>query len=148
MKKLTVVILSLFIVISCLGQDKMEKKDRTEISSLLKKQVDAWNAGNLEKFMETYWNSDSLVFVGGSGPTYGWQKTLENYKKRYPTRAEMGETHFKILRMSKIDDKTVFVIGRYELTREMGNLAGHFTLIIQNIDGKWLIISDHSSAES
>jgi len=49
---------------------------------------------------------------------------------------------------SKVDKKSVFVIGRFELTREVGNLAGHFTLVIQKIKGKWLIVSDHSSAES
>ena len=148
MQKLTVVIISLFLVFTGTAQNKMSEKDKNEISGLLQKQVEAWNEGNLERFMETYWKSDSLAFVGGSGPTFGWQKTLTNYKKRYPTREEMGQTHFKILRMSKIDKKTVFVIGRFELKREIGDLAGHFTLVIQKIDGKWLIVSDHSSAEN
>ena len=148
MRKLIVVIISLFFVFNGMAKNKISEKDKSEISSLLQKQVTAWNEGNLEKFMETYWKSDDLVFVGGSGPTYGWQKTLDNYKRRYPTSAEMGETHFKILQMSKIDENTVFVIGRYELTRKIGDLAGYFTLIIQKIDGQWLIISDHSSAEN
>ncbi len=59
----------------------------------------------------------------------------------------MGKLEFKILEVSKIDTNTVFVIGRFELTREIGDLAGCFTLVIQKINGKWLIISDHSSSE-
>ena len=37
--------------------------------------------GNLEEFMSFYWKSDSLMFIGKNGIQYGWQKTLDNYKK-------------------------------------------------------------------
>lgn len=120
----------------------------TKIKQLLHEQVAAWNAGDLERFMQTYWNSEVLVFVGSRGPTYGWQQTLENYKKGYPDKRAMGELEFKILKLKKVAKKSVFVIGRFELTREKGNVAGHFTLVIQKIKGKWLIVSDHSSAEN
>jgi hypothetical protein len=98
--------------------------------------------------METYWNSEKLVFVGSRGPTYGWQATLANYKKGYPDKAAMGILNFKILDISKIDKRTVFLIGRFELTREIGDVAGHFTLLIQKINKEWKIVSDHSSAEN
>ena len=123
-------------------------KEKQKILNLLDKQVEAWNEGNLEKFMETYRKSEKLVFVGSRGPTYGWQATLDNYKKGYPNKAAMGKLNFKILEISKIDKKTVFVIGRFELEREMGDLAGHFTLNIQKIKGEWVIVSDHSSGEN
>jgi len=124
------------------------QKEIEKINVLLAKQVEAWNEGKLEKFMETYWHSDDLVFVGSRGPTYGWQATLESYKKGYPDKAAMGKLEFKILNTTKIDKKTMFVIGRFELTRERGDLAGHFTLVIQKIGKEWLIVSDHSSSEN
>ena len=150
MHKLTVFIFGLFMIFSNVGkaQNTISNSLEKEISGLLQKQVNAWNEGNLDKFMETYWRSDELVFIGANGPTYGYNKTLENYKRRYPDKDAMGKTSFDILKMSKIDNNTVFVIGRFELTRDMGDLAGHFTLVIQIIDGKWLIISDHTSSES
>ncbi|MCY1719185.1 nuclear transport factor 2 family protein [Prolixibacteraceae bacterium Z1-6] len=129
------------------AKTELKEAEKREILSLLHKQAEAWNEGNLEKFMETYLNSEKLVFIGGNGPTYGWQATLDRYKKNYPNKAAIGKLEFKILNISKIDTRTVFLIGRFELTREIGNLAGHFTLVIQKIDGKWLIVSDHSSAE-
>ena len=127
---------------------KISERDKTEITTLLNKQVEAWNEGDIEKFMETYWHSDRLVFVGSNGPTYGWQATLDNYKKSYPDKKTMGSLKFKIFDISKIDKKSVFVIGRFELTREVGELNGHFTLVIQKVKGQWLIISDHSSADN
>ena len=144
---ITVVFVMFFATIS-LAENKISNNEKSEINALLDKQVAAWNVGNFEKFMETYWNSEELVFVGSRGPTYGWQATLDNYKKGYPNKAVMGVLNFNILNISKIDKKTVFVIGRFKLTREVGDLAGHFTLVIQKINRQWLIVSDHSSAEN
>ena len=148
MKKYFVVVFILLFELTAGAQNKITKSEKELIMGLLDKQVQAWNEGNLEKFMETYWKSDKLVFMGSRGPTYGWQATLDSYKKGYPDRTAMGHLEFKILDLNKIDTKTVFVIGRFELTREIGDLAGHFTLVIQKIDGNWVIISDHSSGES
>ena len=146
-----VLLISLFLLsstISVFAEKTINEKNINQILELLDKQVVSWNEGNLEKFMETYWKSDKLVFVGSRGPTYGWQATLDNYKKGYPDKTAMGKLQFKILDISKIDKKTVFVVGRFELTREIGDLAGYYTLVIQKIKGEWIIISDHSSSEN
>lgn len=148
MRLIITVFLMLIISGSVIADTKLSEKKKVAINNLLDKQVAAWNDGNLEKFMETYWKSERLVFVSSHGPTYGWQATLDNYKRRYPDKAAMGKLSFKILNIAKIDNKTIFVIGRFELTRDIGDLAGHFTLVIQKIKGNWLIISDHSSAEN
>jgi hypothetical protein len=37
------------------------------------------------------------MFIGKSGITYGWQKTLDNYKKGYPDKEAMGKLHFTLL---------------------------------------------------
>lgn len=148
MRLLFTVVFTAVLFFSTVAEHKISKKERLEINNLLDKQVVAWNAGKLEKFMETYWKSDKLVFVGSRGPTYGWQATLDNYKKGYPDKKAMGELKFTVLDISKIDKKTVFVIGKFELVREMGVLSGHFTLVIQKIKNTWLIVSDHSSGDN
>jgi len=143
----TGILVAMLFVTSFAGT-KISEKEKREISGLLDKQVQAWNEGNLEKFMQTYWNSEKLSFVGSRGPTYGWQATLDSYKKGYPDKAAMGKLKFTILEISRIDKKTVYVIGKFDLTREMGNLSGHFTLVIQKIKNEWLIVSDHSSSSN
>lgn len=140
--------MTLFLGFSAMAENRLNEKDETNIQKLIQQQVDAWNEGKLEKFMETYWKSDRLSFVGSRGPTYGWQATLDNYKKGYPDKKAMGHLDLKVLDLSQIDVKTVLMIGRFELTREIGDVAGHFTLVIQKIKGEWKIISDHSSAEN
>jgi len=141
-------ILVAMLFVNSFAEAKISEKETREISGLLDKQVLAWNEGNLEKVMQTYWNSEKLSFVGSRGPTYGWQETLDSYKKGYPDKAAMGNLKFTILELSKIDRKTVYVIGKFDLAREMGNLSGHFTLVIQKIKNEWLIVSDHSSSSN
>uniref|UniRef100_UPI003217F560 YybH family protein n=1 Tax=uncultured Draconibacterium sp. TaxID=1573823 RepID=UPI003217F560 len=148
MQKLFIISLLVMLSVPVLAENKIPLKDKSEILLLFEKQKEAWNEGNLEKFMETYLKSENLVFVGARGATYGWQAALDNYKKGYPDKNAMGKLELKVLKMSKIDIHTVFVVGRFELSREIGDLAGHFTLVIQKIEGNWLIVSDHSSAEN
>ncbi|WP_428657463.1 YybH family protein [Runella sp.] len=123
-----------------------QNNDEKVILKLLQKQEADWNAGNVNAFMEGYWKSDSLAFVGAKGPTYGWKNTLENYKVRYPDRATMGTLKFTILRLNALDKNAYFVIGKWHLTRpEKGDIGGHYTLVFRRIGGKWLIVSDHTS---
>ncbi|MBK6284390.1 MAG: nuclear transport factor 2 family protein [Draconibacterium sp.] len=149
MKTLRIIITGILIAsfyLNSFGEEKISQNEKLKIESLLAKQVEAWNEGNLEKFMETYRNSEKLSFVGSRGPTFGWKQTLENYKTGYPDKAAMGKLKFTILNISKIDKKTVFVIGKFDLTREIGNLSGYYTLVIQKFGKEWLIVSDHSSS--
>ena len=47
------------------------------IRGLLDEQTRSWNRGDIDGFMKTYWKSDSLMFVGKSGITYGWENTRD-----------------------------------------------------------------------
>lgn len=122
-----------------------QDKESAEIIQLLHTQDEAWNNGDIEGFMQTYWNSDSLIFIGKNGPKYGWQQTLSNYKKGYPDTAAMGKLHFDLIEIKKLSSKYYFVIGKWYLQRSVGDINGSFTLLLKKIKGKWLIIADHSS---
>ena len=122
-----------------------QSKDEMIIRDALEKQRQAWNSGNKEKFMEPYWQSDSLMFIGKSGVTYGWQNTLNNYKKGYPDTAAMGKLQFDILEVKRLSVLYFFVLGKWYLTRSIGDVGGHFTLLFKKIKNKWVIVADHSS---
>lgn len=129
----------------CSTSNYAQFKSEKEISVLLQKQTEAWNSGDINGFMQTYWKSDSLLFVGKSEVTYGWRNTLENYKKSYPDKAAMGILQFTIIKIQLLSSQFCNVVGKWHLARSMGDLEGHYTLILKKINGKWLIIQDHSS---
>ena len=119
--------------------------DSANIISLMNKLEKCWNDGDIDCFMETYWNSDSLKFIGKSGVTYGWTNTLNNYKKKYPDKSHMGALSFDIVSVQLLSGTAAFVIGKWHLKREMGDVGGFFSLIWRKIEGQWVIVSDHTS---
>ncbi len=122
-----------------------QNKDEQAILAILDNQTKSWNKGNLEEFMQGYWKHDSLVFVGKNGLTYGFENTMNNYKRNYSDTVQMGKLHFKILKTERLATDIYFVIGKWSLLRSVGNLSGHYSLIFRKINGVWTIISDHSS---
>jgi len=143
MKKLSILFILTLILSSC--SQTTEQEDKTAIIALLNLQQKAWSNHDIEGFMEGYWKSDSLKFYGGSGLTYGWDKTLANYKKRYPSKEHTGTLNFKINDITKIQEESYFVMGEYHLTRTVGNADGIFMIIFKKIDDKWKIVADTSS---
>ena len=115
-----------------------QSKDEQTIRTLIEEQRQAWNTGDKEKFMQTYWQSDSLMFIGKSGITYGWQKTLDNYKKGYPDTAAMGKLDFDLLEIKRLSVMYFFVVGKWHLTRSIGDVGGHFTLLFKKVKNKWM----------
>lgn len=146
MKNYIFILVVLLMICSC-----TEKKsattyeiDKSEILAVMTAQENAWNNGDLEGFMQGYWKNESLKFYGSSGLTKGWQNTLENYKKGYPTKAETGILNFVINDVSQIESNTYWVMGEYHLKREVGNANGVFIVIFKKIDGLWKIVADMS----
>lgn len=122
-----------------------QTNDVTAIKEVMNEQVKAWNNGDIDAFMHTYWKSDSLLFLGSKGPSYGWQTTLNNYKKSYPDTVAMGKLDFNILDVKLLSSDYGFVLGKWHLTRTIGDIGGHFTLLFRKINGQWYIVADHTS---
>ena len=121
-----------------------ESEDKEAILAVMKTQEKAWSNNDLEGFMQGYWKNDSLKFYGSRGLTRGWQQTLENYKKGYPTKDESGTLTFTIDDISKVDDGSYWVMGQYHLKRTIGDANGVFMIIFKKIDGQWKIVADMS----
>jgi hypothetical protein len=128
--------------------DKMSQDEvLLSVQMTMDEQIMCWNSGDIVCFMEAYWKSDSLLFIGKSGVNYGWQKTVDNYRVSYPDSEAMGKLTFENEVMQFIDNKTIQVVGKWHLERDvsLGDLKGYYSLLWQQKDGKWVIISDHSS---
>lgn len=139
MKKLILVCLLSLTAGFCIAQDK------NAILKVLEDQRQAWNRGDIDAYMLGYWKSDSLVFVGSTAPVYGWQSTLDRYKKHYPDKNVMGELTFNILQVKVLDANNAFVMGGWHLKREKDDPGGYFTLWFRKIKGVWKIVCDHTS---
>ncbi len=134
----------LFLILTGISCSTDEQTDKEAILHVMKTQEQAWSRHDLEGFMQGYWKSDSLKFYGSRGITYGWEKTLENYKKGYPNSSYSGTLSFTIDDMTRIEKDAYFVMGQYHLKREIGDANGIFMIIFKKINGQWLIVADTS----
>lgn len=134
----------LLVIFSGCTQKFDPVSEEKAIREVLMAQQNAWNEGNIDAFMESYWKSDSLMFIG-SAITQGWNATIERYRKSYPDRETMGQLDFTFYDFKFIDDESCLVTGKYHLKRTADDPTGMFTLLLKKLDGKWVIIYDHTS---
>ena len=127
------------------GSGEKDAAAGSEIKAVFRAQVDAWNRGDVDAFMEHYWKSDELTFSSRGRTTRGWQATLDGYRKRYPTREKMGRLTLDGLEITPLGDAAALVLGEWKLDRASEPIGGNFTLVLRKIDGRWVIVHDHTS---
>lgn len=146
---LFILVCSFGLCTACTSPESSQTKANAEaeVRQVLAAQSTCWSQGNLECYMNGYWKSYSLLFVGKRGLTYGWQQTLDNYKRSYPDAAAMGKLTFDLKEMRKLSPEKMLVVGKWHLQREasIGDLEGHFSVILKEYANGWKIIADHSS---
>jgi ketosteroid isomerase-like protein len=123
--------------------------DAAPVRAVLDAQLAAWNRGDLDAFMETYWKSPELVFQSNAATTRGWQATVERYRKRYLSEGrEMGQLRFEELEVQVLARGVAFARGAWRLAFRQGKTAqGRFTLLLRERPEGWRIVYDHSSGE-
>jgi beta-aspartyl-peptidase (threonine type) len=143
MKKNFIWILFLFLFCS-LGLSRPLDTD-DEVLEILVKQKAAWNQGNIEGFMEFYWNSEDLTFQSGANRIMGWDALIDRYKKNY-SGENMGILDFTDIVVNILSEELVLVLGHWEVRQSDETAGGLFTLILQHKPEGWRIIHDHTSS--
>ena len=123
------------------------KDPSSEIRAVLSAQQAAWNRGDLQAFLEGYWNSPELTFAGSDGIVRGYDGLLERYRKSYPDQAHRGELEFSQLEIRPLGSDFALVLGRWHLKRQIGDAGGVFSLVFHRFPVGWRIIHDHTSAQ-
>ncbi len=144
-----IILLSLGMVLGC-GSVDTASTDSADISTAIKQamddQITSWNEGNIDAFMEGYWKSKDLTFIGGRGVQKGWQNTLDGYKRAYDTPEKMGTLSFTQDLIQPLSDTSAYVLGGYALNYQDSLLSsGYFTLIWMMKEDKWVVVSDQTS---
>jgi ketosteroid isomerase-like protein len=146
MNRILLSLLSLTFVAGSLLARPATSKAESQIRAVLDAQTEAWNRGDIDTFMQSYWNSEKTQFVGATGIQRGWQAVLERYRKAYPDRRSMGRVSFSDLEFSVLCPTAALVVGKYQLEREADHPHGVFTLVFRKFPEGWRIINDHTSA--
>jgi ketosteroid isomerase-like protein len=136
----------LFSLLSCTSSAPDAEHIQSELTTIINKQVDAWNSGSIEGFMAYYWHSEDFTFQSGDDRIVGWQTLYERYKKNY-AGDKMGRLDFSDIEVKVLTDDLAYVLGRWRVTREDSASQGLFTILFKKLPVGWRIINDHSSSE-
>jgi beta-aspartyl-peptidase (threonine type) len=125
--------------------------EAARIVEMLHASAESWNAGDLDGFMDDYWNDPDLTFSGSAGVTRGWNGVRERYLRTYwAPGAARDSLRFEELEVRMLGDAQALVLGRYVLHRpEAGTTSatGFFSLVLWKRADGWKIVHDHTSAE-
>ena len=150
MRRATIALLagSLIFIAACQTAPVPASRDAAagDIRAILQSQQAAWNAGDIEDFMQGYWQSPDLRFASGGNVVRGYQPTLERYQRNYSSRGQMGTLGFEDLEVEMLSPDAAVVHGAWKLMRDGDTPGGLFTLIVRRIDGQWKIVSDTTTS--
>jgi uncharacterized protein (TIGR02246 family) len=119
--------------------------ESASIDKVLTAQVQAWNGGDIPKFVTTY--AEDCIFVGKQ-VLQGRSKLLARYKKTYPSPESMGRLTFQNLTVRQLDEQVATAIGEWHIDRPAasgGRTGGIFSLVLQLRNGAWQIVLDHTA---
>ncbi len=135
-----------FLIMATLAIGCVDKESESKaIITNLEAQKEAWNRADISGFMEHYWKSDSMAFMSKTNVRYGWQATFDAYERGYPTQKEMGTLEFEVKKLDILSSEAAYMLGSWQLERDTLDVGGHFSLIWKKINGKWVIVTDHTS---
>jgi len=116
------------------------------IHAVLDEQVAAWNAGDLDRFLVTYWDSDELTFFSGGTVSKGHKAVKARYVKNYRSEGkEMGKLAFSDLEVFPLGADAAMARAKWKLVTSKEKVEGLFTLVLKKLDGGWKIVHDHTS---
>ncbi|MFZ1686627.1 MAG: SgcJ/EcaC family oxidoreductase [Flavobacteriales bacterium] len=116
--------------------------ERDAIALVMSLQEKAWDAGDLQGFMDGYW--DEVCFLGKADQNCGRDAVTARYKKSYPDAAAMGDLTFTTIEVLPAGEGHAWCTGTWKLIRTADTLAGRFSLLWQQREGEWRILRDHS----
>jgi beta-aspartyl-peptidase (threonine type) len=117
-----------------------------QIRAILTTQADAWNKGDLNGFLMTYWDSPDLVFYSGGTVTKGLKGVAERYRKNYQADGkEMGKLTFSDLEAEALGPDRAMARGRWKVVTSKETSEGLFTLVLKKFPDGWKIVHDHTS---
>jgi hypothetical protein len=109
-------------------------------------QVAAWNRGDLESALLTYWNSPHMTWVSRSGVQRGFASFAEGMRTDFANSEEMGTYSAEVLDARTLGREDALIVFRWQIVRDGRRLmGGTSTQVWRKIGGSWFAVFEHAS---
>ncbi len=116
------------------------------IRSVLVAQGEAWNRGDLSGYMDSFARNERTRHIFNRDITVGYSAIEARFQSRYPDPSNMGTISHSDLDVTVLAPDAAFAFAHWSFEHEGKTFAGVFTLIFRHLDGRWVIVHDHSTA--
>ena len=120
------------------------------IQAVLDAQLLAWNRGDIDGFMDGYWNSPEFVYLTNKHVVRGWQAMLDLYRQSFksPGASAMGNLELLETQITLLGKDAALVWGTYRVTNPDGKQRGGlYTLVMRKFPEGWRTVYDRTSSE-
>jgi uncharacterized protein (TIGR02246 family) len=122
-----------------------------EIRQVLERSMAAWNAGDLEGFLDCYEHSPQTIYLSSARIATGYPAIETMYADRFgaSSPAVLGTLTMSLRQVTPLGSQHAFAVGRYLLNRDGvngGSEHGVFSLVLRKTPLGWRIAADHTSA--
>ena len=123
------------------------KKTEAAIRGAFEAACAAWNHGDLDGYLASYWDSDQTIWISSGVLTLGREAIVAAYKSRFANPQQMGKLTLAALEIEILTPTDAIASGRWMLALESGSSQGFFSVELKKIEGAWLFVSDRSSTD-
>ena len=128
--------------------DPESKQIEAAIRDVFEAGCAAWNRGDLDAYLASYWDSDRTIWISNGSLTRGRKAIEAAYRSRFQNPRQVGKLTVTQLEIDVLTTRDATAFGRWNLVMDDGeSSSGFFTVQLKEIDGAWLLVSDHSSSE-
>jgi uncharacterized protein (TIGR02246 family) len=149
--RLPAVVVVLFLLcLSCGPEPPSPPSDPGAIvTTMLESSARAWNAGDLEGFIDDYADDSMTTFMADGHAQYGFDWIRSNYARQFGPEAARDSLRFEEFAARALGPDHILATARYILYRgDSTTSSGPFTLVFEHRRGEWRIIHDHTNADA
>jgi len=154
MQTVKLLLLLLLLAAPAWSQNPASERVKTEVTRSLQDGVEAWNAGDLDRFMTGYVRTNELTFTAGGRVVRGYDALQQRYQTTYGnSKASMGQLRFEKIEVWELGPNFALALGEWILllppkapNSGLGEqVRGIFSLVLERTGDGWKILHDHTS---
>lgn len=150
MQTVKFVILLLLLAAPTWAQAPAGERVKAEVTRSLQDGVEAWNTGDLDRFMTGYVRTPEMTFTAGGRVVRGYDALQQRYQTTYGnSKASMGQLRFENIEVWELGPNFALALGEWILLlpgKGVGDqVRGIFSLVLARTGEGWKILHDHTS---